>query len=145
MLDHMIVKKCPAGYFCSRRDQEPVPCNPEEVSSERYTACSKCSLGYYSAINGSSAGCECSRVDQEPIPTRCYACPLDHSCADSQLCPKSCTEGTYASEPDSISCFDCDGKCSNVTRLFKCESCVQAKSVNCTEGQYVPVYTCIMN
>jgi hypothetical protein len=56
---------CSSGYYssyagsdeckkCPRRDQEPIPCIPGEVSDEGYTTCSRCSLGYYSSISGVS-------------------------------------------------------------------------------------------
>jgi hypothetical protein len=50
--------------------------------------------------------------------------------------------GTYMSEPGATSCSSCNGKCSAITRLFECTSCTQAKAINCTDGQYVPVYSC---
>jgi hypothetical protein len=168
----------PEGYFCPRRDQELVPCNPGEVSNTGYTACSVCSLGTYSPVSGGSvclscpAGYECPRADQPPTPcpigtystggqtacyicrngyyttylnsTRCYACPPGYACANPKLCPKPCPAGMYMSNTGATACNSCNGQCSSTTRLFQCGSgsCIQGQTINCTDGQYIPVYTC---
>jgi hypothetical protein len=50
--------------------------------------------------------------------------------------------GTYMPNTGATSCYSCNGKCSAITRLFECTTCTQAQAINCTNGQYVPVYSC---